>query len=376
VSEPDFPNEFDRERWSVVLRLAEELTSSDTLPALQIAVVRRGQVLGNLAFGRRRLATDSEAVTPSHRFVVASLTKPIVAMGVLALAERGVLTLNDRVTDWIREYNDPPKRPTTLRHLLTHTSGLPDQLPNNFELRRLQSPLSEFVRGACRIGLDFPPGRGVQYQSLGYAVLGQVIENASGVSCGEFLRTTFFEPLGMCSTSLGAAPVSSAFPDDLAEIRVPMEMTDGHSWNWNSHYWRTMGAPWGGLISTAGDLARFCQMMLNHGRWEGRQVISPAAIDVATRSQLDSFHDLPEADRRTRPWGYGWRLDWPAHPACFSDLLSPSAYGHWGATGTLFWIDPERDAAAVLLSTQPLERDRSPLSKLSNAIAALMSAKP
>jgi len=85
---------------------------------------------------------------------------------------------------------------------------------------------------------------------------------------------------------------------------------------------------------------------------------------------LEAFHDLPESDRRTRPWGFGWRLNWHAHAASFGDFLSQNAYGHWGATGTLFWIDPERRTAAVMLSTQPMERDRSPLVRLSNAISA------
>jgi CubicO group peptidase (beta-lactamase class C family) len=147
-------------------------------------------------------------------------------------------------------------------------------------------------------------------------------------------------------------------------------MVDGNDWNWNSPYWRGVGAPWGGLVSTATDLARYCAMMLNGGQLDAVRVLSPATIEAATSNQLEAFHDLPESDRRTRPWGLGWRMNWPAHVASFGDFLSPRAYGHWGATGTLFWIDPQRDLAVVLLSTQPMDRDRSPLGRLSNAIAA------
>src|SRR5690606_21854092 len=142
-------------------------------------------------------------------------------------------------------------RATTIRHLLTHASGLPDALPNNVALRKAHAPLREFVRGACEIGLDFGPGRGVQYQSLGYALLGEIIEGVSGRSCGQYLKETFFDPLGMESTTLGAIAPRISRP--IVEIRVPEEMRGGNDWNWNSPYWQDLGAPWGGMISTADD---------------------------------------------------------------------------------------------------------------------------
>ncbi|QDT54104.1 Penicillin-binding protein 4* [Caulifigura coniformis] len=358
----------DFDRWQRVLDLCQELTGRDLLPALSLCVVRGNRCIAPLAFGRRRLADADAKVEPGDRFVVASLTKPVVAMGLITLVEQGRIGLNDRVRDLIPAYRDAAKRPTTVRHLLTHTSGLPDSLPNNVPLRKEHAPLAEFVNGACAIGLDFPPGRGVQYQSLGYALLGEIIESVSGISCGRFLKETFFDPLGMTSTSLG--DVRPIVESPVAEIRVPGEMAGGNDWNWNSRYWQQLGAPWGGMLSTAGDLARFCAMMLGDGSLGGVRVLSPATASLSTTNRLDDFPDVPEADRRTRPWGYGWRLNWPAHPACLSDLLPASAFGHWGATGTLFWMNRENQTAAVILSSQPVEKDRSPIVKLSNAITA------
>ncbi len=357
-------------RWSRVVELCEELTASDVLPAVAVAIVRGDRRLGPVAFGRRRLDDPVPTIGPDDRFVIASLTKPVVALGVLSLVEQGRIALNDRVSEHLPEYRDAPKRPTTIRHLLTHTSGLPDALPNNVPLRQRHAPLSDFVAGACDIALDFPPGRGVQYQSLGYALLGEIIQRVSGLSCGEFLQHQFFGPLGMTSTSLGGELATDGGP--VVEIRVPREMSDGADWNWNSRYWQELGAPWGGMISTAGDLARFCAMMLGGGALGTSRVLSAASVAAATRNQLEAFHDVPESDRRTRPWGFGWRLNWLAHAACFSDLLPQEAYGHWGATGTLFWVNPATDAAAVILSSQPIEKDRSPLAKISNAIAAAL----
>jgi CubicO group peptidase (beta-lactamase class C family) len=362
---------FDSHRWKRAIELCGELASRDVLPALAISVVHQGRCVGPLAFGRRRLSDSASTLQPDDRFVVASLTKPVVAMGAMLLVEQGLIGLNDRVSEYVPEYRDAPKRPTTLRHLLTHTSGLPDSLPNNLLLRKSHAALSEFVAGACGIGLDFRPGSGVQYQSLGYAILGDVIERVTGKRCGQFLKESFFDPLGMNSTALGPVAPREARP--VVEIRVPDDMAGGDDWNWNSGYWQALGAPWGGMISTAGDLARYCAMMLGEGTLGAVRILSASSVRAATTNQLEHFHDLPEADCRTRPWGFGWRLNWPAHAACFGDLLPASAFGHWGATGTLFWMNRENHTAAVLLSSQPIEKDRSPLAKLSNAIAAAVT---
>jgi CubicO group peptidase (beta-lactamase class C family) len=91
---------------------------------------------------------------------------------------------------------------------------------------------------------------------------------------------------------------------------------------------------------------------------------------AATRNQLEAMRDVPADDRRTRPWGLGWRLNWAAHSANFGDLLGPRSYGHWGATGTLMWVDPELEACAIVLTTKPQEPAGSYLARVSNAIAA------
>ena len=91
-----------------------------------------------------------------------------------------------------------------------------------------------------------------------------------------------------------------------------------------------------------------------------------------TTNQLQSMAAVPEADRRTRPWGLGWRLNWPGHSANFGDLLGPRTFGHWGATGTLTWIDPDADAFLVLFTTQPQEPEGRYLARISNMVCAAM----
>lgn len=348
---------------------------SDALPAMAVCVGRSDSSTGVHLFGRQRLEADSPPLRDDAIFLVASITKPIVAMASLILIERGMLALGDRVREYVPEFGTKGKYGITIRHLLTHTSGLPDQLPDNRELRAAHAPLSAFVAGTFTTPVEFPAGRGVRYQSMGFAMLGEIIKRVSGKPCRDFLRDEIFGPLDMHDTSLGA-------PDEwfegesptcarIAEIRTPTNQTMPES-NWNSRYWRSFGAPWGGVLTTPADLTRFARMMLGGGALGTVRILGRSTVAAATRNQLTPMKDVPEVERRCRPWGLGWRLHWPADSANFGDLLGPRTYGHWGATGTALWIDPESDAFAVILTTQPQEPHGRYLARASNAIAAAL----
>lgn len=365
----------DVDRWNTALGLVRNWAErDDRVPAAAVLVGRRGKTPGAQFFGRQRVAANSPRLRNDAIFLIASITKPIVAMGAMLLIERGQLTLNDRVTDFLPDFGKKGKYGTTIRNLLTHTSGLPDMLPNNVDLRKAKSPLSTFVTETCMVAPDFPPGRSVQYQSMGIAVLAAIMEQVSGMPCAEFLRREFFLPLGMHDTRLGAPDdwFNGAQPviDRIAEIRVPAEQVQETEWNWNSRYWRQLGAPWGGLLTTPLDLGQFAQLMLNQGRAGDKQLLSSATVRAATANQLAVLKELPDEERRFRPWGYGWRLQWSSHANTFGDLVSAETYGHWGATGTVLWIDPVREAFALILSTQPLDPNGAPFQRVSNAISA------
>ena len=363
------------ERWNSALSVIRNWAErDDRVPGAAVLVGRRGMTPGPQFFGRQKVKAGSPGLGHDAIFLVASITKPIVAMGAMLLIERGLLTLNDRVSDFMPEFGKKGKYGTTIRNLLTHTSGLPDMLPNNVELRQAKSPLSAFVTDTCAITPDFPPGRGVQYQSMGIAVLAAILEKIAGMSCAEFLRREFFLPLGMNDTRLGAPDEwfegSSPIVDRIAEIRVPDDQAQATEWNWNSRYWRQLGAPWGGLLTTPLDLGQFAQLMLNRGRADQRQLLSRASVDAAISNQLGVMKEVPEEDRRFRPWGFGWRLQWSSHANTYGDLVSPETYGHWGATGTVLWIDPIRESFAMILTTQPLDPNGAPFQCAANAIVA------
>ena len=359
----------DPRRWDRVRELAQELCESGAVPSIGIFLARGDRTTGTMLFGRQHLDDPHRTIRDDAIFLIASITKPIVAMSAMILVENGEVRLDDRVSRYLPEFGNSGKNGIRVRHLLTHTSGLPDMLPQNRELREAGAGLEEFVAGSCAVEPDFKPGRGVQYQSMGFAILGELISRVTGQRCADWLRSRMLDPLELESTRLGAPDEwfegDRPVVDRIVEIRTPAEQ-EGVDWNWNRRYWRQLGAPWGGLLTTPRELAVIGRMMLERGGG----VISPASVAAATRNQLAAMKDVPESDRRCKPWGLGWRLNWPATSANFGDLLGPATYGHWGATGTLMWIDPERDAVCVILTTEPQEPHGRQIAQLSNAIAA------
>jgi CubicO group peptidase (beta-lactamase class C family) len=200
-------------------------------------------------------------------------------------------------------------------------------------------------------------------------MLGEIVHRVSGMALPEFLHKEIFGPLGMNDTSLGWQPEKR---ERIAAVLLEAEQV-GTSWNWNTPYWLGFGAPWGGLIASPTDYAHFCRLMLNGGALGDVRLFSAATVRAMTSNQLTGMPQVPEEERRCRPWGLGWRLNWPGHSANFGDLLGPRTFGHWGATGTLCWMDPDGELFCVLLTTQPQGDDGRFLARVSNVVAAAVA---
>lgn len=326
---------------------------------------------------RQESSDDSVVVVdasqrPNRRYLIASITKPIVGMLAVQMAADGKLSLNDPVRDFVEGFHRGPFRNITIRHLLTHTSGLPDMLPNNNELRANHATLDEFVHHTTWSNPEFSPGTDCRYSSMGFAVLAAILEKLDGRPVAVQLHQQVFDPLDMTESWLGlpAAEVDELLPSTLP-CELPIWQTDGGShWNWNSAYWRTLGAPWGGMISTARDLGAFAASILRtHKHSSENDIFLPAVVRECLSNQTMHFAGLTERDRSIRPWSYGWRFNWKDHSASFGDFVSPAAIGHWGATGTLMWIEPQSDRWFVMLTTQPWEQSQSVIQTASNVVA-------
>jgi CubicO group peptidase (beta-lactamase class C family) len=340
------------------------------MPAVALMVGKGGKAVEPRLFGHQGPSHNAPPIRRDSLFLIASLTKPVTYLAAMILVERGLLGLSDPVIQYIPDFAAHHKETTLVQHLFTHTSGLPDMLDNNLALRREHAPLAKFIAGAIRDTVPkFRAGTDLSYQSMGTLIVAEIVQRISGLSIAEFVRREVLEPLGMNSTSLG---IGSLPRERLTQLQTPQ--FDGvEHFGWNSRYWQELGAPWGGMFSTPDDYAILCQLMLNRGQYGKVRLLSPATIDKITTNRLDDLPDLPESIRRTRPWGLGWQLNHPATEGTLCDLLPVSAYGHLGATGTLFWIEPQQQAFGIVFTT--MERDRAPwrLVHLSNALAASLT---
>lgn len=357
------------DRLATARQLLDSWTSGPAapLPGAAFLVGRRGQAVEPQFFGKQGPESDAGPLRRDSAFLLASITKPFTYLAAMLLIERGELSLGDRVVRYIPEFAAHHKDGTLVLHLCTHTSGLPDMLENNVELRRQHAPLAKFVEHTARdVVPKFAPGTGLNYQSMGTLMVAEIVERITGQPLPDFLQQEVFGPLSMDSSALGARALDR---ERLARVRVP-EYLQGGDYGWNGEYWRTLGAPWGGMFGTPADLARLCLCLLGGGRAGGRQLISPAALARMTSNRLHDFPDLPEPIRRAQPWGLGWRLNHPGTPDSWGDLLGPRVYGHVGATGTMMWIDPDADAFFILLTTGPLDDNLWRFVRISNVVAS------
>ena len=302
--------------------------------AVQGAVldVRRGKDVFQRFYG--------SAGTADAIFLLASITKPMTAAGAMLLADRGELKLTDPVKRFIPEFREGVRSRITVKQLMTHTSGLPDQLPENVELRKRNAPLAEFVERTIRTPLLFEPGTRYSYQSMGILLLAEICERITGSAFPKYLERSLFLPLGMDRTALGLGQIDI---EDTQRSQVEQGPPHGGQgkpeaahWDWNSRYWRELASPWGGAHSTAGNVSRFFLEFLTP---ENAKVLRPA-----TSALMVQNHTAKLGTQR----GLGFALGRGAGASC-----SERTAWHGGATGTLAWADPQTGVRFVLLTTLP-----------------------
>jgi CubicO group peptidase (beta-lactamase class C family) len=358
----------DPKRLQVAYDLMEKWTTGPKapVPGGAILVGRFGKTVASQLFGRQGPEADAEPIRRDAMFYMASVTKPVIYLGAMLLVERGQLNLSDRVTRYVPEFTGQGKEAAQVLHLFTHTSGLPDELPNNAELRRQHAPLKKFIEGAIQAELLFKPGTRLSYSSSATLLVAEIVQRLSGLSIREFVRREIVEPLGLKATGLGSQGFSR---ERLVRTTVP-EYQAGTEFSWNSRYWQEFGSPAGGLFSTPEDFAVLCALMLGGGKWDGVRLLSPAAVRMMTSNRLNDLPDLPEPVRRTQPWGLGWRLNHLGMPDSWGDLLGRHVFGHTGSAGNLVWMDPKTKGFCILFTNYLRARAPWWLVHLSNAVAA------
>ncbi len=273
-------------------------------------------------------------------FLLASISKPMTAAGVMLLSDRGELALDDKVRKFIPEFREGDRSDITMRHLLTHTSGLPDQLPANVEMRKRNAPLSEFVEGAIRTPLLFKPGQRYKYQSMGILLAAEVCQRITTTPFPDYLAKVLYAPLGMKHSAMGLGSIALKDTERSQVEKGPPHSGLGKKeaayWDWNSPYWRNLASPWGGAHATAADVALFFAEFLYPDK---AKVLKPETARLMVRNHTPKL----EQSR-----GLGFALGNGAGTSC-----SPETFWHGGATGTLAWADPTKNMSFVLLTTLP-----------------------
>jgi CubicO group peptidase (beta-lactamase class C family) len=336
------------------------------VPGGAILLGRHGKIVPPRFFGRQGPEPDAEPIRSDAMFLMASLTKPLTYLAGLMLVERGLLNLSDPVMRYIPEFAAHHKEEVKVRQLFTHTSGMPDMLENDTELRKAHAPLSKFIEAAIRdTKLLFPAGTSLSYQSMGTLVVAALVQQLSGLSIHDFFLREIFEPLQLRSIRLGSQGLIRA---RLVRVETPPEQDA--SFGWNSDYWQAFGAPWGGLFAAPEDYAAICQLMLNDGALGKVRLLSPGMVRMMTTNRLNDEPDLPEPIRRAYPWGLGWRMNQPGTDDSWGDALDRQVFGHTGSTGTMVWMDRERDGFAILPTSAIRAKAPWRLTQLSNIVAA------
>jgi CubicO group peptidase (beta-lactamase class C family) len=300
--------------------------------AAAVLHVAQGQTAFTRHFGGAKSVDDM--------FLLGSITKPLCVTALMTLFDRGAFQLDDPLQKHLPQYRGDGREQVTLRHLLTHVSGLPDQLAENDTLRAGHAGLSEFVAHAIRTPLQFAPGSRYQYSSMGILLAAHVAEIITGTSILEVVDRTVLQPLGMTRSALGLGRFALAdFVPVQTEFAAPESGAGdptAKNWDWNSPYWRKLGAPWGGAQASAPDVARFLAEFL----YRKGTVVQPETAASMVRN-----HNPPGLT----PRGLGFNVGTAAgSPGC-----SDRTFGHTGSTGTLCWADPATDTICVVLTSLP-----------------------
>jgi uncharacterized protein YbbC (DUF1343 family)/CubicO group peptidase (beta-lactamase class C family) len=308
---------------------------SGEIPGVVVLVGRNGETLYHRAFGSRAVVPDPVPMTTDTIFDVASLTKPLgTTLAVLALAERGALSLDAPLGRYLKEFRGRAYKDVSVRRMLTHSAGLPSiPAPGT-----LSGGFPGAARALARKPLDYRPGTGFQYSDTGFILLGEVVRRVSGEPLDVFLARLLFQPLGLRDTSFHP-------PAKVLARVAPTEFHAGILLQGRVHDPRARlldgVAGHAGMFSTAADLSRLLRMLLAGGELDGQRILKAATVRLM-------WTPVAETDGNR---ALGWDVS-----SAFSRTMAPffpsGSVGHTGFTGTAVWVDPNTRTYMILLTNR------------------------
>jgi CubicO group peptidase (beta-lactamase class C family) len=315
-----------------------------------LLAARHGKIVFHEAYGPLSDLPSAPMIKTDTIFRIASVTKPITATLAMILVEEGRLGLNRPLAEYLPELQGDGTEDIEVQHLFTHTSGydedevesvyveaVKNQLddPSKFEEQLNQSG-DVYFKALWSLKASGKPGSAMSYADHNFNLLGEIVRRVSGQTLNSFAEEKLFAPLGMDDTSFTQNQEKSSRCTFYSSASIPI------SEEWGAH----------GLNTTALDLARFGQLFLNLGKWEGRQILSQATVREMTRNQIPGIgtsffgKDHPEAS-----WGLGWAVQDDVRWTWSCGTLTPKGtFAHIGAGGHCIWVDRENDIVGVYLS--------------------------
>ncbi len=330
-----FPNALAR-----IDSLIIERIHAQAFPGAVVSVGMGSEIIKMTGYGGFTYRSQRRML-PESLFDLASLTKVVATTTAsMLLYERGQLDIELPVSNYLEAFNIPERQRITVRHLLTHTSGLPAFQP--FHLDGITSR-EVVLDSILSISLFSEPGEEYLYSDFGMISLALVIEAITGKPFDEWCTNNIFAPLGMNSTGFRTTgePDSTVVPTELDDYfrnrLIQGEVHDETAW--------TLGGVAGhaGIFSTALDLSRFAQMMAQRGRLDELEFLRPQTIDL--------FTTVVDTSLSTRALGWDTR-NLNDEPSSAGQFFGSRSYGHTGFTGTSLWIDPDSKAWVILLSNR------------------------
>lgn len=332
--------------------LAERWVADGIHPALEVLVARHGVIALHEALGKHAPGPDGRDFKCGDLMQTASMIKPVTATGLMCLVEDGMVGLTRPVSEYIPEFDGEGRDAVCVHHLLTHTSGLYEDvivtvqqmIEKLAEPRRFEGvhPLVDgMLQLACENPLLSPPGREMRYDTLNYELIGEIVRRVSGRSIQDFATERIFVPLEMHDTWY-------SLPEEQADRVVTADMKA--SLTSATPLIGIGSASAAGVYSTALDMARFAQMFLDGGVGPQGRVLHPSTVSAMTANQIPGVPGgFPTEWHDEASWSFGWGVacheKWHSFP-----VLDPGSIEHIGGAGTMMWADPATGVVGAYMS--------------------------
>lgn len=336
------------DRYAAISNRMQEFVDKGEAAGIVTLIATRDRILHLAAVGNRDLASGRKMQT-GDIFWIASMSKPVLAALMMMLQDEGLLNVDDPVEKYLPEFKglktaDGKEAKLTIRHLLTHTSGMG-------EITGAQSRDSKTLSAVIPLyvakPVSFTPGSKWVYCQSGINTAGRIAEVVTGEPLEKLLNKRLFGPLGMKDTTFYltdkqlprlAKSYQRTKKGDLEVANIGF--LNGKSPASTDRF----PAPNGGLFSTASDYARFCQMVLRGGELDGKRYLKPETVKLMTTIQTGA---LKTGFTDGNGWGLGWCV--VREPQGITAMLSSGTYGHGGAYGTQAWIDPQTKLIYIMM---------------------------